>query len=123
MDSRALPTLQTVQEDLSGEDSDEWKPEDHPPPSDDEDDEMDVDTSEKEEAEEDENEEEEDDDKEEEGEEEDDEEDEEEQEATVEKKETGQDGQEKGNEGGTSKAYFIRTFSDANIPVRCSDES
>ena len=120
---RDLPMVEAMQEDGSGEDSDEWKPEDHPPPSDDEDDEMVVDSSEKEEEEEEENDEEEE--KEDEEEEEDEgEEDqhEEEKDVTMEEKEKGQDGQGKENEGGTSETFFIHCLTDSNIAVQRRDD-
>ena len=50
--TRAPSTQGIAQEDLSGEDSDEWKPEDHPQPSDDDEDAMEVETLDKEEQEE-----------------------------------------------------------------------
>ena len=115
---RDLSTTKAMQEDSSGEDSDEWKPEDHPPPSDAEDDEMDVDTSEREEEEENDEEEEKDDEGEEEDELEEDQE-EEEKDATMVKKEKGQDDQGKGNEGGTSETYVIRCLTDTNIIAQC----
>ena len=129
--SRDLLTPAIIQEDTSGEDSDEWKPEDGSPIPDDEDDEMGADVSEKDEEEdededeEDEEKDEEDEDEEDEDEEDDedeDEEDEEEKEVKLEKKEKGQDSQGKENEEAMSETCFIPNSTNTNICGLVRDE-
>ena len=102
--TRAPSTQGIAQEDLSGEDSDEWKPEDHPQPSDDDEDAMEVETLDKEEQEEEEENEEQDEEDEEE-----DEEDEDEDEEDEEEEEEGESEDEEGGQRGRRVAQPTQT--------------